>query len=232
MKKSFICSIGIVLALAGVKSQARGADFSEPKKTVETCAKAIQSSDVDAIKACFTSSEPEKQKQISGIAQIAAASHTLKQAAVDKFGPDGNDIVAAGARRPGGDLTDKIQRLKDADQTIDGDTATLTAKADPSATAGTPDPKPLYFKKVGDDWKIDWDKQTAPAAGAAAGRVNAGAMMEAMTPLIAKAMGDTAAEIKAGKYASVDEAKVGLQTNVRAAFMAMMPGGMRGPGGQ
>jgi hypothetical protein len=234
MTKLAVWSLGAVVALAGAQNLARAADFSDPRKTVETCATAIAGSDAEGISACFTSSDAEKQKQIAGVSQVVAASHNLKQASIAKFGDEGNGVLAGGARRPGGDLADKIQKLKDADESITGDTATLTPKPEAAATSDTTPAKPLYFKKVGSDWKIDWDKQMAPAQGAAAGRPGIGAMIDAIAPLIAKAMNDTAAEIKAGKYASVESAKIGLQTNMRAAYMAAMPGGPggRGAGGQ
>lgn len=183
---------GVVLCVLGLIAGCEGSEYSTPKGAAESLAAAMEKGDVEGVKRASAGGDP---KAVEGMTKVVAAMKELNDAAVAKFGDQGKGIASNG---PGGDL-DMARKVREAEVKIEGDTVTLTVKGDDD---------PLKLKKVDGEWKVDLSEMAGPAA----------AMGAAMFDGMASAAKQTAADIKAGKYKTAEEAE--------AAFTAQMMGGL------
>jgi hypothetical protein len=169
-------------------------DESDVKDAAKSFATGLAKGDADQTKQ-YATSDANTVAIIDGLAPIVAASHRLHDAAVDKFGKDGERL----AQNPGGNMSEWSKRADQSAARITGDTATLSAREDPadkSQASSQSQPQPLHLKKEGGKWKVD-------LAG---------------TPK-AKAMDETAGEVKDGKYQNVNQAQAALRQKVAAAVV-------------
>ena len=191
---------------------ARASAESDVKDAAKAFATGLGSGDADQAKQ-NASSDPNTVAIIDGLAPIVAASHKLHDAAVDKFGKDGERLT----QNPGGTMSEWSKRADQAVVKINGDNATLSApptaqsgdKGSTNAQAQT-QPQPLHLKKQDGKWKVDLSD--TPNAQA----------MKQQAPLfkaMAKAMTETADEVKAGKYQNVTQAQAALRQKTAAAIL-------------
>jgi hypothetical protein len=165
--------------------------YSTPKKAAMTLAQALEAGDATAIKSASVGADPQV---IDALAASMSAHRALADAATTKFGP-----AAKGFDNDRGTLHDFANRLADAQVTIDGDTAAITING-----ASTPS---LKLKKNDGDWKTDLS-QLAPE----------------MAPSMQKMAAVTrqlAAEVSAGKYATIEAANQARLQMIKAAIQNM-----------
>ena len=172
------------------------ADLSSPKAALKTYGQAMRTGDVSTAQQAVTGVDP---KAVELLARLGSSRTELDNAAVARFGEEGGTL-AGGEARPYGEGFQKM--LAEADVKIDGDTATVTQHSGQNSTtepaSQTAKPIPLILKKVGGDWKLDY---------AAMENTRSLADSIPMMQLLLKANTDLAAEIKAGNYASLAQAK-------------------------
>jgi hypothetical protein len=171
-------------------------DLSTPKGAAKSFAKALESGDAEAAKAASTG-DP---KLVESLAKVGGGMKKLQDAAVAKFGEEGKSI-AGGPGGKGDKMAEMSKRVEESTEKIDGDTATLTPKDGGEA---------LKLKKVNGDWKLDVSQMGGGMAQ----------MGSAMFDAMAKAAGETADEISAGKYKTVKEAQMAMGTKMVGAMTA------------
>jgi hypothetical protein len=188
----------VVAALCGLSCgcNRKHSDLSTPTAAVKVYGQAMREGDAATARRAVTNVDP---KVIDALAALGASRRRAMEAAVAKFGDDGK-TVAGGSALPYGEEFDKM--LDEADVKIDGDTATVTQKAK--------DAVPIALKREGGDWKIDYSDLTK--------RGDLIQMLPVMGA-IAVANDELADEIKAGKYASVAEAKKARAFKMQQALM-------------
>ena len=188
-KASGIMSVVVaVLTLAPLCCVA--ADLSTPMEAAKSFGAAMQNGDAAAVKDASINVKPEL---VDGMCDMMKSSKALHDAAVAKFGQDGEGFGSSAK-------ADINAQLKDAKVDENGDTATITPI----------NGKPVTLQKTGGEWKLDFSKM--PGMDAAA----------AMLPMIGKmsaANKDVADDITAGKYATAPEAKKALNQRMMALMM-------------
>jgi hypothetical protein len=180
----------LLLSLVGlIAMPARAADapdLSTPKKAAIMFAKGVESGDMEAVKASSIGSDSD-YKLVELIISYMAANKELRAAAIEKFGEDGKQISE--------DLSNISKKMEEGVEKIDGDSATV-GKADES--------DPMKLKKVDGVWKSD--------LAAIPEKEQLSKTLTKMPKVISAA----AADIKAGKYKTFDEAKTAVGKQIFA----------------
>jgi hypothetical protein len=158
----------------------------------------------------------EKTKKFLGVlVEISSATHKLTEAAVAKFGDEGKGIAPQG--RMGNNAQEIAKKMDEARIEVNGDTATVQA---PDEKQGQQN-QPVKFKKSGGAWKLDFTNiphEDQLARG-----------LPFMSKM-ATVMNETTADIKDGKYKTVEEAKAALHQKLAAALgFGARPGRPAGP---
>ncbi len=184
------------LALCALVTQALAEpDLSTPKQAVISFGEALSSGNAEDAKAAVVPDQLALDL-VTAMADIAKGTEKLRVSAVKKFGEEGNQL--AGEQM---DMKADMEKLKEAEEKIDGDTATVTMKDQPESA--------ITLKKIEGKWKLD-----------------AGAMLgddaRQMLPVF-KAMGrvfpDVATEIDDGKHETIASARQALQAKMMQAMM-------------
>src|SRR5688572_1736618 len=177
-------------AASGVaaKPAAAAAADATPKQAAVEWATALTSGDATTARTLMTGTE-EQMKMMDGMVGFMGAAKNMRDAMKEKFGDDA--VKQAGGAATGMDPEEMKQKIDESTEKIEGDTASLTVKGEE---------QPLVLKKQDGRWKIDLN---GPAM---AEMQQASAMMAPMQ----KAMDETTAEIKAGKYKTVQEAQMAM----------------------
>jgi hypothetical protein len=186
-------------AAGAATTQPAAADYSTPKAAARSFVQALANGDSAAAEEAVIAS-PEQMKNVDLLAMMAGSMKKLTDAAVAKFGEEGQSIAGQHAR-----LEENLKQIDDAQVQVNDDVATL-ASADQK--------RPVTLKKQNGQWKVDMGsmpgtEQLTQAAGA----------IRAM----AKAANDTAGEISKDQYKSVEEARDAFQKKMMAALLANMP---------
>jgi len=181
----------IVLSLVGLIAPptraADAPDLSTPRKAAIAFAKGVESGDMTAVKATAIGTDSD-YKLVESIMGLIGANKELRAAAIEKFGEDGKQISTE-------DLSNISKQMEQGDEKIDGDTATV----------GKPDEKdPMKLKKIEGNWKVDLASIPEKEQ-----------MTKAM-PKMRKVMTGAAADIKAGKYKTIEDAKTAVGQQIFA----------------
>ena len=203
MKRMTLIVAAVVVAQMLLVLPARAAaDLSSPKAAAMTFAKAVEAGDVQAAKAAAIN-EGENAQLIETLTEVAANVNKLRDAAKAKFG-DGAAEQFVGNRKP---LEEMSKQLDKAEVKQDGDSATISSADQPGSTK---------LKKIGSDWKVDLAASLKDSPQSAQ-------IFQQLPFLkaIGVAMGETAGEISADKYKTVDEAKQAMQAKMMAAMATM-----------
>lgn len=185
----------LVVVMAGL-SAARGAepDLSTPKAAALAFVQALANGDAAAAKAVATADDRGGQ-MVDAMAELVKAMKALKAAAVAKWPGEGQNIVEE-------DIGENLLRhFRDerAQAKVEGETATF----------GTEDEtQPLKLRRLDGKWKVD-----LAAMGDQQDIAEALPLIRAM----AKAAPQVAADITAGKYKSVDDARAALDARMTSA---------------
>jgi hypothetical protein len=192
---------GTAAAAGGATTQPAPAtaDYSSPKAAAKSFVQALAAGDSAGARAAVIAN-PQQMQSVDLLAMMAGSMKKLTDAAVAKFGENGESIAGQHAR-----LEENLKQIEEAQVQINGDAATL-ASADQK--------QPVTLKKQDGQWKVDMasmpgTEQLAQAAGA----------IRAM----AKAATDTAGEINADQYKTVDAARDAFQKKMMAALLVNMP---------
>ena len=197
-----------VLAVA-----ARASDETDVKEAAKAFANALSKGDAEQAKQHATADEVTVSI-IVNLSPVVVASIRLHDAAVAKFGKEGEDL----APNPAANMGDWSKSAEQASAKVAGDVATLTPKPEPSTKPGAAQEpmQALRFRKQGGQWKVDLSNMSSAA------------QMKETAPrykAIAQGMNQTADEINAGKYKDAKQATAGLQQNVTAALKSASPTG-------
>jgi hypothetical protein len=194
---SLVC--GFALAATVLAADARP-DLSSPKKAATAFALALQKGDFAALKSATTGTDAD-YKLMQTITAMTAAANKLHDAAVSRFGQDGNKIAVA-TGNPG----DIPRQIEESDEKVTGDKASITKK-------GATEANSVKLAKVGGEWKVDlaqFPQKDQIAAQAP--------MLDATGKVLAQAAGDVAA----GKYQSATEASQDIQQRMMAVMASMI----------
>ena len=178
---------------------AKADDLADIRTSGKAFAQALHDGDVATAKH-YAVTDATTEKALDIIGEITKARKTLIDAAVAKWGDEGKNVVVGG---PNSSQTEGVQtNFQDAKIEVKGDTATATSK-------DGQDSRPVYFKKDGGVWKIELAKLANFASVTRAGP---------QSHMIAEAYTTTAGEIRDGKYKTVQDAKMGIRTNLTNAL--------------
>ncbi len=190
----------VIIGMMAIGAPVRGADVDDVKAAALAFAKALENGDAAAAKDACVGTEKELA-MVDGVVNVMGAMKKMGKAATDKFGDAGKALIQDQGN-PGEQMA---KELENANIKVDGDTATVTGKGEKE--------EPLKMKKVGGKWKLDLSAMPGKEDMEKASGMFAG---------MAKAANETAADISAGKYKTVDEAKEAFGMKM----MSIMAGAM------
>jgi hypothetical protein len=189
--------IGVVLVtalLAGVLAGLlRGGWNQGPKSRAVSFARAIQNNDMAAVRLASKGSD-EQYKTVEAMSQVFAALRNYESAALAKFGEAGRSKEMS--------MPDVVAEAEASNVMMVGDTATMVNPKKPG------DKNPMKLVKRDGKWYVDLASMPVDAQTRA---------MSASAPRIKKAVDETAAEIRAGKYKTPQEAQAALATRMVTA---------------
>jgi hypothetical protein len=193
-----------VLAVAAVLmagTKVRADATSDIKDSGRAFLDAMTAGDLPAMNK-YSVTDDKSEKFLEVWSEVAKANKKMVDAAVSKFGDDGNQITNSsgmGMRKP-----QIIQHFENAKIDVNGDTAVVTP------TTG----KPVNMKKDGGKWKVDLTNQDQFA------KID---QQVVFFHKMAEANAKSAQEISDGKYKTLDEAKAGVRNNMMEAIRSAMP---------
>lgn len=198
-------ALAALITLSCATAWTRAGDKEDIRDSVIALSKALSEGDAATARKHVLKDE-NTDKIVDGLALMTKATKGLQEAAVAKFGEAGKTIAGQGMMQHAARIED-FKDFDDARLSINGDTATIAPKDGRG--------KPTTFKKVDGIWKLDlalMSNSANAAQGAAA------------MPKMAGVMDSLAAEIKAGQYSSVQEARQAYYQKLAAAFGGSRPG--------
>ena len=172
-------------------------DLSTPKAGALAFVRAMEANNIEAFRAVTVGSE-EDQKLFEPLLGMVGAAKQLERAAREKFGKEGRFVVR---NSPAVELEVHVQ---ESDVTINGQTAILRHKGEENAD-------PLTLKKTEAGWKVDLTviqnrQQMSAAAGGLA--------------LMKQVLDQSAADIRAGKFRTAQEAEQAVISRMQQAAAA------------
>lgn len=182
---------------------------------VEAIANALKASDSQALSALFIIPNPALQPMFDSSLRLQGTIRQIDAECQQRFGSKFSDLLKqlGGGAGAGGGL-DEFENVKaaDLDVSVTGDTAVVTPKAGGN---------PLKFQNVGGTWKAVFElpANVPPEQLAQA---------QAMMPALESAFSGLLADIKEGKFQSLQAVQVGMMQRIQQAMTA---GGAGGPGG-
>jgi hypothetical protein len=200
------CLAATLLMLVFSATSSRADDTSDIRASGKAFAEALHDGDaLNAKKYAFTDETSDKALDV--MTELTHARKKLIDAAVDKFGDEGKNVVVGGASMA---RTQAVSTDFDgAKIDVHGDTATVASK-------DGADKRPAVFRKVSGIWKINLTK----LADFTSITRNA-----AMMHNVSRSFLTSADEISGGKYKSVQEAKTAVQRNMVTAIGGTRRGG-------
>jgi hypothetical protein len=159
-------------------------ELSTPKLAALSFVRAMELNNMPAFEA-VTIGGPDEYKLFEPLVKMVVAAKDLEKAAREKWGKAGRAVVRSS---PAAGMEVQVQ---ESDVSVDGDTAVLKRKGDE-------DPDPMKLRKTAVGWKVDLTaiKNRKSMTDAAPGMLK----ME-------KVFVDSAADIRAGKFRTADEAE-------------------------
>lgn len=169
-------------------------DLSTPKAAITTFYTALMQGDAATVKAAAIADE-KQTRMLDALARVMGATKAMHEAAVAKFGKDGEEIGQLPDARL---LLEKVQ----IEQQGDNATAVIPSKGNSEK---------VQLKKVAGVWKVD--VSAMPEARQTAQSIP---QMKAMIAVAEQITG----EIKAGKYSTAAEAQKALISRMKATESA------------
>ncbi len=191
-------------------------DFSNPKATLTTLAKAMDAGDAATAKAAISGNE-QQMNAVDGEVELMKGMKDLQNASKEKFGEIPAELQDAGMEK-------MMAQVKEATVKEDGDTAVVTMPEEPRPE-GMPAPTPeqaaemakqreLKLKKIDGDWKLDAESMMQ-------GQEVTEQQLKQFT-LMSKVASDTAKEVRDGKHANYQAAMEAMGQKMMAAMMGGM----------
>lgn len=188
---------------AATLAQAPAPDLSTPRSAAVAFGAALTAADAAGIRgaAVGTADEYARAEAVGG---MLAAFRRLAEAAAARFGRE--KVVFRGAA-----AADVAADLDRAEVTVDGDAATVAVKD------GRPDP--MRLRRAGGSWRVDLSSAPREAA-----------RLAALAPALAAAADEVAADVRANRFRSVEDAQAALAAKAAAAMSRAGPPPATGPG--
>lgn len=183
MKRSWVLlSLVLPALLAGGCRRKSHEELATPKGAAKTWFAAVEHGDAELAKACVAIQNEEQSRYVDALVSAEAALNKLQEAAVARYGDAGKRI-----REGSETIVNVAQQIDAAEERVEGGSVTLSLKGEPRS---------IKLVKVDEDWKVDF----ASVAGTVDGR-----RIELLTAL-SSAAHEVAAQVAAGRFASVQEA--------------------------
>jgi hypothetical protein len=186
MRRDWIAGVSAVVCVSAVAVAQQGVkpELSTPKLAALSFVRAMELNNMPAFEA-VTIGGQEQYQLFEPLVKMVGAAKDLEKAAREKWGKAGRAVVR---NSPAVGMEVQVQ---ESDVTLEGDTAVVRRKGDE-------DPDPLTLRKTPVGWKVDLTAIKNPKSmkDAAPGMIK----ME-------KVFTDSAADIRAGKFRSADEAE-------------------------
>jgi hypothetical protein len=195
-----------IVTFGGMSTIARADESADVKEAAMSFARWLSLGNAEQARK-FAMPNESTNVFIELVAPLVAAETKLHDASVSKFGPGGSAITNGGT--PAEVFNEYSKHPADLIVTLNGETASIVARQKEGDKQ--PPGQPLQLKKAEGKWKVD----LADLLGADQIKQQA-----AQLQIVTRAMNDTADEIKAGKYATVRDAKVALAQKAMAARSA------------
>lgn len=154
-------AFAILVLFAAAPAFAKGPDFSTPGETVKSYLTAVRANDVEAAKRCWAIDEDNASGVLDVVVGMWVASRKLVAVAEAKLGPAGVEALGRWNRvhATNAAIDTTLQRLGNAKMHERGEMAKLSIEWQPGDGDTTPAflcvKAPLFFRKVGTDWKLD-----------------------------------------------------------------------------
>lgn len=205
-------------ATAPARQPAAVIDRSTPKGAMLALFTSMKGGDsVATIRDCFVTENAEEKKGIESLLQPVFDMTNLSKVATVQFGAAAQDVFP----NPAGNVDREGKMIDELEFVVTGDKATATPRlpATEATTApATQKAKPEFtLQRVGQEWKIE-AKSLLQGSGDATTRQRREQFINAMH----SGTEALSAEIKAGKYATADEAMQTFGNRQREAFQAVM----------
>jgi hypothetical protein len=188
-----IAAVTVVLAGGLTGGLFAAARLKGPKAIAVSFAKAVRDNDVAAARAASAGTE-EQHKTVEAMSVVFAAIRGYESAAVAKFGDAGRSKDMS--------LPDVVAEAQASEVKTEGDTATLINPKKPG------DKHPMKLVKKDGAWYVDLSSMPVDAQTR---------VMSASALRMKKALDETAAEIRAGKFKTPQEAQAALGARMQAA---------------
>lgn len=188
-----VVAIAVAIVL-GCLLGAGNAELATPKLGALAFVRAMEANDMTAFRA-VTIGADDDYKLFEPLLGMVGAAKQLEKAAREKFGKAGRLVVRDS---PAVELEVHVQ---ESDVKVTADTAVLTHKGEEGAD-------PLTLRHTADGWKVDLtaiaNRQQMASTAAAMGRMQ-------------QALSDSAAEIRAGRFKTPEEAEQDVIKRMRDA---------------
>jgi hypothetical protein len=191
--RKWTIAIVAVLVLGVAAGVGAGWYMQTPKYKAVSFAKAVQANDMATVRAVSTGSDAQ-YKTVEAMSLVFSAIRDYEAAAVEKFGEAGKSKDMS--------LPDVVAETKGSDVKTEGDSATLINPKKPT------DKHPMKLVRKDRKWYVDLSSM--PVDGQTK-------VMSASAPRMKKALEETAAEVRAGKFKTPQEAQAALNARMQAA---------------
>jgi hypothetical protein len=191
--RKWLVATGAVVVLGVAAGVGFGWYWQTPKYKAISFAQAVQANDMATVRAVSTGSDAQ-YKTVEAMSLVFSAIRDYESAAVEKFGDAGKNKEMS--------LPDVVAEAKGSDVKTEGDTATLVNPKKPG------DKHPMKLVKKDGKWYVDLSSM--PVDGQTR-------VMSASAPRMKKALDETAAEVRAGKFKTAQEAQAALGARMQAA---------------
>jgi len=175
-------------------------DLSTPKSAAKTMFHGISQGDRAAIAAVIYAADPQQQRLADATVDLIVNGKHLGDAARARFGDAAADPIAKGMLDPK-DLS-----------LIDNATVKTNGAGDIATMEVPGQARPMSFHKQGDKWRL----VITDFGGAAPENI---ARQTSLVRMMADAMDESARDVAAGKYASVDAAVAGIQRRLHEVML-------------
>ena len=196
MLRNWIVGAASVACVSSAASAQQGIrpELSTPKLAALSFVKAMEINSMNDFQS-VTIGGPDEYKLFEPLVKMVGAAKDLEKAAREKWGKSGRSVVR---NSPAAGMEVQVQ---ESDVSVEGDTAVVRRKGDE-------DPDPLTLRKTPVGWKVD-----LTAIKNKKSMTDAGPGMQKMEQVFA----DSAADIRAGKFHSADEAEKVIVKRMRDA---------------
>ena len=209
-------------------NKSKSADEKALRDALKTLARSLQDGKAEGIKQVIYAANPTERKMVDAMAAMAVEIAAMHRAAVKAFGEEQ-------ARGLTGDVVAEMQRIDDAEVSIDGNTATVRYKPAPPADAESasdstdaaraapaksgdgepaapPPGPPLVMKKIDGRWQVPMSELSRDATPESIEQHLSD--LDAQTKVIA----ELTKEIAKGKYRNAEKATEAWQSKMMAAL--------------